>query len=161
MQERAAGRGSIRPFRPGDADEVRRIVREVFDEYGFVFEPSGYDRDLTMIDARYAPPGAFWTLDEDGRVAGCVGASDEGEGTVELHRLYIDPAVRGQGYGRRLARHVVAWARERGARRVVLWSDVRLGHAHALYEAEGFVRRGTRVCEDVQRSREYEFELDL
>jgi len=137
-----------------------RIIREVFDEYGFIFDLEGYDSDLADLAGRYPPPHAFWTLEEAGRVIGCVGARVEGD-AVELHRLYLDPRARGRGMGKRLVHHVVAWARARGARRVFLWSDKRLEHAHAMYEREGFARFGDRICQDPQNSPEWGYELEL
>lgn len=150
----------LRPFRAADAPEIVRIIREVFDEYGFIFDLDGYDSDLAEIERRYAPPHAFWTLDDGGKVIGCVGASVEKD-EVELHRLYIDPRARGRGIGAKLARHVVDWSRARGARRVFLWSDKRLLHAHAMYEREGFVKFGDRICQDPQNSPEWGYHLDL
>lgn len=139
-----------------------RIVACVFAEYRMIFDLAGYDRDLARLEAAYAPPrGAFWVLEEGGQVAGCVGATDEGEAGVELHRLYLDPRFRGRGHGRRLVRHVVEWARARGRERVYLWSDVRFAHAHALYRAEGFLPAGERTCADLEKSREYGFDLGL
>jgi N-acetylglutamate synthase-like GNAT family acetyltransferase len=150
----------LRPFRREDAPEIVRIIREVFDEYGFIFDLEGYDSDLVDIAARYPLPHAFWTLEDAGRVIGCVGASVERD-DVELHRLYIDRRARGRGIGKRLVQHVVAFARARGARRVFLWSDKRLLHAHEMYEREGFVKFGDRICQDPQNSPEWGYDLEL
>lgn len=153
---------AIRPFRAEDAPAVVRIVSTVFAEYGAIFDIEGYDSDLAAIGQRYATPrAAFFVLDDGGSVVGCVAATDDGDAGVELHRLYLDPRVRGRGHGRRLVRHIVDWARARRAPRVFLWSDVRFVHAHALYESEGFARAGGRICEDIEKSREHRFELSL
>jgi ribosomal protein S18 acetylase RimI-like enzyme len=52
----------------------------------------------------------------------------------------VAPAARGQGYGERLMDAAIAFARERGARRLVIVSNTRLAPAIRLYEKHGFVR---------------------
>jgi putative acetyltransferase len=152
----------IRPFAQEDQDPVVRIIRTVFQEYGFVFDLYGYDSDLLAIHERYTQRGgAFFVLEEEGRVIGCIGVTDEGSQGAEVHRLYLDPSVRGRSHGRRLLHHAIDWARSREKARVFLWSDVRLEHAHALYRREGFRQADERVCEDLEKSREYGFEKDL
>ena len=60
------------------------------------------------------------------------------DGSFELAKLAVAQKVQGRGLGRLLAERVIAFARERGARRIVLWSASRLGPAVRLYEALGF-----------------------
>jgi putative acetyltransferase len=57
---------------------------------------------------------------------------------VELAKLAVAEGVRGHGIGRRLTEEAVAWARGRGARRVVLVSSTKLTSALRLYERLGF-----------------------
>ena len=59
----------------------------------------------------------------------------------EMAKLAVDPASQGQGIGRRLVDASLAYARERGARRVVLLSASRLTAALHLYESYGFQHR--------------------
>ena len=53
-----------------------------------------------------------------------------------------DPAARGRGVGRALGDAVIAWARERGFVRIVLWVTDGNDEAIALYERLGFARTG-------------------
>jgi ribosomal protein S18 acetylase RimI-like enzyme len=62
---------------------------------------------------------------------------DEGSGAV---KLAVAPARQGLGLGRRLVETCLAYARGRGARRLVLLSNSRLDAAVRLYEALGFRR---------------------
>ena len=58
--------------------------------------------------------------------------------TAELKRMYVAPAARGTGVGRRLVAALEAEARSLGARRLVLETGVRQTAALALYRATGF-----------------------
>jgi putative acetyltransferase len=86
---------------------------------------------------------------EDGgrrRAVGCVALRplpelDTPDGrTAEIKRLFVAPAARGQGLGRRLSCAIIALARRRGYAQLVLDTLHRLPAALALYEALGFQR---------------------
>ncbi len=79
----------------------------------------------------------------------------------ELHRLYVLAAGRRSGAGSALVRWVLHVARERGARRVVLFSDVHFEDAHRLYLRHGFRCNRFRYAPDPWQSREWGFVLDL
>ncbi len=138
-------------------DGVLAVVQEVYREYGFTWEAEGYHRDLYDVPAHYLSRGGmFWAmLDGDG-VIGCVGVLPQ-EGGCELHRMYLRRSHRGRGLGSRLLETAVAFARQRGWRRMRAWSDVKLTLAHRLYLKFGFVRDGERICDDPDHSREYGF----
>jgi GNAT superfamily N-acetyltransferase len=150
------------PFAPAHAAEVVAVIRRVFAEYGMTFELAGFDADLQDVAAHYQDGGGmFSVLLEGDRVVGTVGAVPREEGDAEVKRLYLLSEHRGRGHGRRLLEHVIDWARARGHRRVVAWSDVRLETAHQVYLRVGFVPFGERQTDDIDRSREYGFVLDL
>lgn len=60
-------------------------------------------------------------------------------GELDFRLLAVDPAVRGQGVGTLLTRHVIQLARLRGLQRVVLNSGPEMATAHRLYARLGFV----------------------
>jgi GNAT superfamily N-acetyltransferase len=152
----------IVPFAPVHGTAAVEIIRNVFVEYGMTFDLDGFDADLLDVPASYlAPGGTFAVLLDDERVIGTVAALPHDHVECEIKRLYLLPAARGQGHGRRLLEHVLGWARDAGHRRAIAWSDVRLARAHVLYSRLGFARIGERECEDIDRSREYGFALDL
>lgn len=82
--------------------------------------------------------GEIWiALDDDGPV-GTVALMPHAPGVVELIKLAVTARVQGQGVGRRLSEHVIARARERGAKKIELVTSHKLTSALRLYEALGF-----------------------
>jgi GNAT superfamily N-acetyltransferase len=62
-------------------------------------------------------------------------------GAAELKRMYVRPAFRGIGLGRRVMEHLIAEARSLGYRTVQLDSVDFMTEAHELYRSAGFVDR--------------------
>ena len=140
-----------------------RVVKAVFDEYGFPFDVNEYDDDLVHVSRHYDGVRGWFAVAgaEDGAVGGCVGLTDEGGGVFELHRLYVLAEWRRDGLGRALCQWVIGEARARGGRRLVLFSDVAFEDAHRLYGRLGFRCTRFRYAPDPWRSREWGFELAL
>jgi len=151
---------TIAPATRADAPGVIDLIGRVFVEYGWIWDPAIEVPDLLQWAPHYEPPhGAFWVIRQDERVVGSAGVDRVDARAAELHRLYLDPAVRGRGLGDALVETVVAWCRERAVARLVLWSDTRFEHAHRLYVRKGFRQTGERVLpEDANQTREYHFE---
>lgn len=143
-----------------DAPGVIDLIGRVFVEYGWIWEPAIEVPDLLRWTPHYEPPhGAFFVVREGERIAGSVGVDRTDDATAELHRLYLDPALRGRGLGNALVETVLGWCRDSGVPRLVLWSDTRFAHAHRLYLRHGFRQTGERVLpEDINQTREYHFE---
>ena len=58
--------------------------------------------------------------------------------SVELHRLYLAPEVRGRGLASVLLDGIADEARLAGATLLTAWSDTRLVDAHRRYLSSGF-----------------------
>ncbi len=82
--------------------------------------------------------GAFLVVRMDGTPVGCGAVRLLDAETGELKRMYVAPAARGTGLGRRLVAALEAEARALGARRLVLETGIRQQAALALYRATGF-----------------------
>lgn len=146
-----------------DVPSVLLLIGRVFAEYGLLLMPTFEVPDLLRFNTHYTPPkGAFWVVRDEARVVGSVGVERLDERTAELHRLYLDASLRGRGIGRALVEAVLAWARDEGLTRLVLWSDTRFEQSHRLYRRLGFEQLGERTVEgDLNDSREYRFERDV
>ena len=135
----------------------------MYDEYGFIFEPTTEVPDLLAFARHYITPyGAFFVIrNKEETIVGSVGVERLTKISAELHRLYLDGDLRGQGLGRSLVDAAIAWCRAEGIGHLILWSDTRFDRAHALYERMGFTRTGERALNDVNQSREYRYERAL
>ncbi len=87
-----------------------------------------------VVDGR----GAFLVLRHRGRPVGCGAVRLLDAETAELKRMYLVPAARGMGLGRRLLAALEAEARALGAQRLVLETGIRQAAALNLYQATGF-----------------------
>lgn len=152
----------VRPWSDADGLAAWRVVKAVFDEYGFILDAMDYDLDLRDIPGQYLRRGGqFWVAEVDGEVVGTVGVRPSAPDVAELRRLYLLAERRGLGLGRRLIEIVIDWARSHGYPTVELWSDVLFERAHVLYEAAGFERVGERIADDPDQSREHHYVLQI
>lgn len=154
---------TLRDYRDGDQHDIVALITAVYGEYGDICEPDGFDNDLlTIPETLLAKGGHFAVLERDGRVVGCVGVRDCGDGLAELKRCYLARELRGRGLGSKLLTHALDWARGRGFTRMELWSDVRFAEGHRLYTRHGFEQgEQTRTLADINQSVEAYFRREL
>jgi GNAT superfamily N-acetyltransferase len=79
-----------------------------------------------------------WIAEIGGAMAGAVMVTDEGDGVARLRMLYVEPYARGRGIGGALVGVCVAFAREVGYARVMLWTHTVLASARRIYAGCGF-----------------------
>ncbi len=150
----------VRPIVLADVPAAVALVRSVLAEFGLQFgEGSTTDDELAALPGSYAGRGgAFWVaIGADGSLVGTCGVFPVAEGTFELRKMYLDPAARGTGLGRRMLDLAVRWCRGEGATRLVLDTTERMQRAIEFYERSGFVRddahiRGSRCSRGYVRS---------
>ena len=147
----------LRAARDADAEGVIALIGAVYAEHpGNVLDVEREERGLLAPASSFE---RFWVLERDGEVAGCIAAATREPGRrVELKKCYLEPALRGQGWGRRLIGCVEDHAREKGCREIELWSDTRFTAGHRAYEGLGWRRTGAvRELHDLSRSVEWHF----
>jgi putative acetyltransferase len=119
-------------------------VRELFTEYaasiGIDLEYQGFSVELATLPGKYAPPsGELLMARVNGKAAGCVALRALDRETLELKRLYVRPATRGTGLGRRLVEAAIDCARQHGYAELRLDTLATMAAAQALYRSLGFV----------------------
>lgn len=85
------------------------------------------------------PRGAFLVAMSDGLPVGCVALKGNGSDVAEIKRLWISPAARGLGHGRRLMDAAETVARELGIELLRLDTNSALPEALKLYRTSGWV----------------------
>ena len=79
-----------------------------------------------------------WIAELDGEPVGAVLVVKAARTTAKLRLLIVEPRARGRGLGKRLVQECIAFARARGYRRLVLWTQSNLSAARAIYKGCGF-----------------------
>jgi DNA-binding MarR family transcriptional regulator/N-acetylglutamate synthase-like GNAT family acetyltransferase len=165
LLEAEPGQVSFRAHRPGDMGwVVHRHGALYFQEYGWDerFEAlvAGIAKDF--IDDLDPERERCWIAEMAGRTVGSVFVVQQSKTVAKLRLLLVEPEARGQGLGRRLVGECIAFAREKGYRKLVLWTQSCLGAARAIYKAAGFrlVKRESHAEFGVRLTGEY-WELEL
>jgi ribosomal protein S18 acetylase RimI-like enzyme len=104
---------------------------------------AGRYRVASPDPAQFVPPGLFLRIDEDdGAPLACGGVReiepDDGR-RFEVKHLFVSPAARGSGLGRRLLSLLEAHVRREGASWLVLDTNRSLQAAAGLYRSSGFL----------------------
>jgi DNA-binding MarR family transcriptional regulator/N-acetylglutamate synthase-like GNAT family acetyltransferase len=136
-----AGEIVLREHRPGDMGwivERHAVLYHEQDGWGAPFEAlvAGIVKDfLENFDSRREH---CWIAERNGERVGCVFVVKESASVAKLRLLIVEPSARGCGLGRRLVEECIAFAREKGYRKLVLWTHSHLTAARAIYARTGF-----------------------
>jgi GNAT superfamily N-acetyltransferase len=121
---------------PYDGPSATALTAAVQQEY-----VSRYgDPDDSPVDPREfaGPDGRFLVGYLDGVPVAMGGVRRIDAETVEIKRMYVDPACRGRGFSRVVLARLEDLARELGAARVVLETGEKQPEAMALYASSGY-----------------------
>jgi DNA-binding MarR family transcriptional regulator/GNAT superfamily N-acetyltransferase len=130
----------IRPVDPEHRDArycLAEYVAELNRRSDRGFDPSV---GATALPHEVRPPaGQFFVAYLHGEAIGCGGVKHHRDSPAEIKRMWIAPAARGLGLGRRLLEALEACARAGGARVARIETSGVLGEALALYRSAGWV----------------------
>ena len=79
-----------------------------------------------------------WIAELNGERVGAIFVVRKSPGVAQLRLLILAPAARGLGLGGRLVDECLAFARRKGYRKMVLWTNSCLLAARGIYAARGF-----------------------
>jgi DNA-binding MarR family transcriptional regulator/GNAT superfamily N-acetyltransferase len=131
----------LREPRAGDMGWVVQMHGELYArEYGFDAEFEALVAEIAAKFIRNFDP-AFekgWIAEVDGERAGCVFLVRKSATVAQLRLLLLCPEARGLGLGGKLTDACIAFAKQKGYRRIMLWTQSNLTAARAIYQARGF-----------------------
>jgi putative acetyltransferase len=134
---------TIRPWEVADRQAIAEVIGTVLAEYGLSWEPEGADRDVLEIEQYYLETGGeFWTLlNAAGQVIGSAGYHpiSRSVGAVEIRKMYLLGAYRGQGLGRYILGELEKAIKSRGFTEIWVETASVLQEAVQLYENSGYV----------------------
>src|ERR1700728_2216449 len=139
--ERLVGASAVRiagcdPRRP----DARFCLRSYFGELARRFD-GGFDpaRSISADDDELTPPaGLFLVATLHGEPVGCGALKFHHEAPAEIKRMWVAPAARGLGLGRRLLTELEAHAAATGVRILRLETNRALAEAISLYRTSGY-----------------------
>jgi DNA-binding MarR family transcriptional regulator/ribosomal protein S18 acetylase RimI-like enzyme len=126
---------------PGDIGWVVQQHGEIYArEYGWNSDFEALVADIAGQFLRKFQPAweRCWIAELDGERVGAVFVVRKSATTAQLRMLILSPKARGLGLGARLTDECIAFARNKGYKKMVLWTNSCLTAARGIYAARGF-----------------------
>ncbi|BEP91666.1 helix-turn-helix domain-containing GNAT family N-acetyltransferase [Acidovorax sp. A79] len=126
---------------PGDIGWVVQQHGEIYwREYGWDSRFEALVADIAAQFVRKFQPGweRCWIAELEGERVGAVFVVRKSASTAQLRMLILSPRARGLGLGARLTDECIAFARAKGYRKMVLWTNSCLTAARGIYAKRGF-----------------------
>lgn len=89
-----------------------------------------------------------WIAEMNGEIVGSVFVVQSSENVAKLRLLLVEPKARGLGLGTRLVEECIRYARRRGYKKLMLWTNSVLVEARHIYKKTGF----ELIAEDAHHS---------
>src|ERR1700685_860575 len=129
----------VHPDSPALWETARELVREYAASLNVNLDFQNFDEELLHFENEYAPPtGTFLLARHNNEFPGRGASRRFSASDCEMKRLYVRPAGRNLGLGRRLALALIIEAKSLGYKRMVLDTLPTMQSAQALYQSLGF-----------------------
>jgi carbonic anhydrase len=128
----------------GAIAQARNLFREYAAIPGVAPCLENFEKEVVALPGAYAPPdGRLLLAIREGagsaeEAIGCAALRRLEADACELKRLYVRPALRGEGAGRQLVKALIAEARSIGYQRLLLDTLPSMQEAHKLYRTLRF-----------------------
>ncbi len=141
---------TLRDLAPGDIGWItHRQARLYYEEYGWDLR---YEALVAQILGEFGEKRdeteCAWIAELDGRIVGSIFLMKATNELAKLRLLYVEPDTRGLGLGSQLVDACLNGARERGYKRMTLWTQSILTGARHIYAKAGF----EKVSEEAHHS---------
>ena len=133
----------LRAHRPGDIGWVVHRHGVLYAaEYGWNerFEALVAEIGAGLLRSFDPKREASFIAERDGRILGAAFLVKDSDDTAKIRLVYVEPEARGLGLGRQLTEACIDGARQRGYRRITLWTNSVLTAARHIYASAGFQR---------------------
>lgn len=141
----------LRPHQPGD-------LGWAVQQHGLLYaEQYGWDETFEALAAEVAAKflrdfdpkrERSWIAEKDGENVGCIFLVKQSDEVAKIRMLLVHPKARGLGIGKRLVEECIRFARQKGYKKITLWTNDILTTARHIYQQTGF----KLVAEEKHRS---------
>jgi ribosomal protein S18 acetylase RimI-like enzyme len=122
-----------------DFNAAKALFLEYQRELGVSLCFQSFDEELLQLHLMYGGSnGCLLLAIVDGNYAGCVAIRRKDTDTCEMKRLFVKPAFKNQGIGRKLVEQMLEEAILLGYKKMILDTLERLSAALHLYNSFGF-----------------------
>ena len=131
----------IRNWQRSDRAAAAEVIRLVLQEYGLPWQPESADRDVIEVETSYLQIGGqFWVVEQQQQVVGTAAYYPiaRGNQAVEIRKMYLLPAIRGQGLGKYLLQQLEITIAADGFQEIWIETASVLKEAVQLYESSGY-----------------------
>ncbi len=131
----------IRSHRPGDIGFIIHRHGVLYaQEYGFNDQFDGYVANgLASFVKNYNPVKEhIWIAEINGSIIGSVAIVQCEEEVAQLRWLIVEPTEQGKGVGKKLVNEAILFAKQKGYKKIILWTIDFLDAARKLYSNADF-----------------------
>lgn len=131
----------LRPHQPGD-------LGWAVQQHGLLYaEQYGWDETFEALAAEVAAKflrdfdpkrERSWIAEKDGENVGCIFLVKQSDEVAKIRMLLVHPKARGLGIGKRLVEECIRFAKQKGYKKITLWTNDILTTARRIYQQAGF-----------------------
>lgn len=124
-------------YDPRYAEDFRQLNIEWLEKYFWV-EP--HDEEVLGKPGKYIiePGGMIFFVRENDKIIGTVALMKMEEGVFELTKMAVAPAAQGKSIGQKLMEHTLDYARRKGWKKLIIYSNRKLENAIHIYKKYKF-----------------------